>query len=334
MDIDARLHQAALRLAEACSGRLPVHELRPAVRAEIARLCACILEVDDDAVAVRGQLVFESLQAVTLQTVVQACLGLSLPLDQLLEGIDPEQVTELLLHERANAAGGAGNGAEPGLRVEPDPAGRFEPFPLTDVQQAYLLGRDGPFELGNVTSTFYAELDTVDLDVDRLEAAFNGLVDRHDALRTVVSPDGYQRVLPEVGDYRFGREDLSAYDAAARDARLANLRAGLGDSSFDPSCWPLFEVRATRLDERRVRLHLVVDLLIADGASIARLLWELSERYADPGRVWPKVEVSFRDYQLAVEGLVGSGRFERARRYWLDRLDGLAAAPELPLAGA
>src|SRR5271166_733940 len=35
--------------------------------------------------------------------------------------------------------------------VVPDPSRRYQPFPLTDIQQAYLVGRTSAFDLGNVS---------------------------------------------------------------------------------------------------------------------------------------------------------------------------------------
>jgi hypothetical protein len=197
---DQRLHDAVRRLADAFGSGLPVHELRPVVREQIAQLCACTLGLDEVAPGAGESLVFESLQAVSLQAVVQACLGRSLPLDRLLEGMGVEQITEFLLQvDGTDEDDPHGRG---GSVVQSDPAARFEPFPLTDVQQAYLLGRESALELGNVTSTFYAELDTVDLDLDRVEAALNQMIVRHDALRTVVLPDGYQQVIAHVSHYQ------------------------------------------------------------------------------------------------------------------------------------
>ncbi|MBD0417890.1 hypothetical protein H0H10_01650, partial [Streptomyces sp. TRM S81-3] len=55
---------------------------------------------------------------------------------------------------------------------------------------------------------------------------------------------------------------------------------------------------------------------------------EWAELYADPECELPAIDVSFRDYCLAVEA---AGTDEKARAYWLARLDTLPAAPELPL---
>ena len=91
-------------------------------------------------------------------------------------------------------------------------------------------------------------------------------------------------------------------------------------------------MRATRLDEHRGLLHIGIDLLVCDGASFARLMEELADRYADPERQWPELELTFRDYLQLVEAATADNDAERARAYWLERLDQLPPAPELPLA--
>src|SRR5215471_10279585 len=70
--------------------------------------------------------------------------------------------------------------------VKSEPGKRYEPFPLTDMQQAYWLGRDPNFELGGIGIHFYEELDCHELDTSRLNEAWQKTILRHDALRTVV----------------------------------------------------------------------------------------------------------------------------------------------------
>ena len=76
------------------------------------------------------------------------------------------------------------------LSITPDPASRFAPFPLMEVQKAYWLGRGDYFELGNVGCHIYLELARPGLVHERLEAAWQQLIERHDMLRAVAGPDG------------------------------------------------------------------------------------------------------------------------------------------------
>src|SRR6185312_12694945 len=55
----------------------------------------------------------------------------------------------------------------PHARPPVDPARRHEPFPLTDIQHAYWVGRSAALELGGMSTHYYFELEGADLDVGR-----------------------------------------------------------------------------------------------------------------------------------------------------------------------
>ncbi|MFG3252543.1 amino acid adenylation domain-containing protein [Streptomyces sp. NPDC048172] len=214
----------------------------------------------------------------------------------------------------------------------PRPEERHEPFPLTDIQQAYWVGRTPSVELGGNAAHGYVEFDAVDLDVPRLSRALDKVVRRHDMLRAVVQPDGLQRVLPEVPPCEIRVTDLSGADDAAREAGIARVRDALSAQLLPADRWPLFEVRATRLDDRRWRLHLSLDMLIMDGFSIGLFQRDWFHFYERPDAEPEPLDVTFRDHVLAEQRLRDDPRFEADKRYWLDRLDQLPPAPELPLA--
>ncbi|MEV4202904.1 amino acid adenylation domain-containing protein [Micromonospora globbae] len=210
----------------------------------------------------------------------------------------------------------------------PHPDQRYEPFPLTDVQSAYLLGRGDSYAYGGVGCHGYGELTFPELDVDRLESAWHEVVARHDMLRAVVNRDGSQQVRPEVPPYRIAVRDV---DAAGFADAVAATRAELDHHRYDPQQWPLFALRVTRGPDRCV-LHFSIDFLICDFVSINILLDELGRRYAgDPPT--DALELTFRDHLLATEPLRSGPRYEADRDWWLARLDDLPPAPELPLRG-
>jgi pyochelin synthetase len=210
------------------------------------------------------------------------------------------------------------------LRSElvPDPAARFEPFPVTDVQAAYLLGRRDVFAYGGVACHGYGELTYDDLDPRRMQEAWNALVRRHDMLRAVVAADGSTQVLETVPEYRI---EVGEGDEAAEAAR-----AQLSHRVYDSAQWPLFGLRVTKLADRSV-LHFSIDFLVADFVSIEVILDELHRRYADPGASLSTMDITYRDYRLAEQRLRGSARYERDREYWHQRIDDLPGAPDLPV---
>ena len=215
--------------------------------------------------------------------------------------------------------------------IEADPAARYERFPLTDVQSAYLLGRRDTFAYGGVACHAYGELAFADLDASRLERAWQALIVRHDMLRAVVDHDGSQRVLPATPQYRIREADLRGAPPDGVDREIASVREDLDHRVHAPDQWPLFELRVTRGDDRAI-LHLSIDFLIADYISIYVLLDELRQLYEDPDAALPPLSIGFRDYLVGERRLRGGSRYQRDREYWWGRLDTLPPAPELPLA--
>ena len=57
-----------------------------------------------------------------------------------------------------------------------DSTHRYEPFPLTDVQSAYMLGRSKTFEYGGVACHVYLEIKYQELDTQKVRDIWNALV--------------------------------------------------------------------------------------------------------------------------------------------------------------
>ncbi|MQA07849.1 MAG: amino acid adenylation domain-containing protein [Pseudonocardiaceae bacterium] len=205
-----------------------------------------------------------------------------------------------------------------------DPERRNEPFPLTEVQRAYWLGRRDDVALGGVAAHCFFEFEGAELDLDRLEDAWNRLIARHEMLRAIIDTDGQQRILPTVPRFR-----LPVTDAIDETTASTQLRDVMSQQVFTLSEWPLFDARAVRYPGG-VRLGISLDNIILDGLSMLIVFAELARLYADPDTDLPSVDVSFRDCVLAVpeDGAI----LERAEAYWRERLPELPSAPQLPLA--
>lgn len=216
-------------------------------------------------------------------------------------------------------------------QVQPDPAARHQPFPLTDIQQAYWVGRNSAFELGDISTHVYFELESPNLDVLRLNRAWLKVIERQDMLRAVVLPNGEQQILEQVPAYRIADADLTDQDEAVVAQTLISIRQDMSHQVFAPDQWPLFDIRTSRYDGR-VRLHLSFDSLIVDAWSYGLLLEEWSRFYREPDLVLPPLELSFRDYLIAEKSLEKTDLYERSRQYWLNRMDTIPPAPKLPFA--
>ncbi|MER5277157.1 amino acid adenylation domain-containing protein [Streptomyces sp. NPDC002809] len=286
----------------------------------------------------------DSLMALQANDQLTRQLAVSLPLVAFIEGCDINGLTDLVLDALGEPTGGdtaegAGPGAAASLelpadeppRIVPDPDARFEPFPLTDLQQAYLIGRTDAFELGNVSTYFFTEVDLEGADLGLLADKLNALIARHDMLRAVINNDSTQRVLPEVPRYEIRTYDVSGLEADAREQKLADLHEEMRDQVLDADQWPLFDVRASILGEGRIRLHVAHEALISDawGASTVFREWAQSVRGEELDE---PAEITFRDYVTAAKELEQGPEYAASLEYWRGRVAQMPPAPELPLA--
>lgn len=272
----------------------------------------------------------DSLMAMELRNRFRKDWGVDLTLADFLKAPTMETLTRTLLTGIENT--GTSGATEPEYpRVVPDPGRRHDPFPLTDVQQAYWMGRSGELVLGNVSCHVYPEVSVKRLDVKRLEKAVKKLMERHETLRLVVSPNGQQRILEKVPDYRIRVQDLRGWDPDKAEQAVMAIRKQMDSQILDSENGLLFEIRASLLDDH-TRLHVSFDLLIGDGWSFEILLQDLYQYYLDPQADLPPLELTFRDYVLAQEKMKGTDIYRESLEYWQKRLPNLPEAPDLPLA--
>ncbi|RKT88968.1 dihydroaeruginoic acid synthetase [Saccharopolyspora antimicrobica] len=205
-------------------------------------------------------------------------------------------------------------------------------YPLTAVQQAYLIGRDADQSLGGIGCHNYIEFDVAELDPERLERAVGALIQRHPMLRARFAEDATHRILPEspwpglaVHDFRDRAEE------EARAAALA-LRDRLSHRILDVARGEVIDVQLTRLPGAVDRLHFNIDLLAADLASFRLILLDLCALYDDPDGL-DDITYTFGRY-LEDQAEIRRAERERARPYWQQRLASLPGGPKLPLAVA
>lgn len=281
--------------------------------------------IDDDFFALGGH----SLLATTLLSRIKSELSADLSLRALFDAPTVAAVAARIAEQHGKAT--EHQEAIALSHLVPDPASRHAPFPLTDVQQAYWLGRHEVFEGGNISTHSYTEIELEQPDVARITAAWNRLVARHDMMRAIVLPDGTQQVLEHVAPYEIQVIDLGHLDAAEAAGRLAAVRAEMSHQVMRPEVWPLFDVRLSLLGDGRGRLHASIDRLLFDAASARIILRELARLYVDPQADLPPLGLTFRDYVMAAERIETTELFKRSEQYWMSRLAELPPSPDLPL---
>jgi amino acid adenylation domain-containing protein len=214
--------------------------------------------------------------------------------------------------------------------IVPTPENYYRPFPLTDIQQAYWLGRNSNFDLGNIATHIYIELDCALLNLPQLNQAWQKLIEHHDMLRAVVLESGQQKVLEQVPTYEIEVLDLQSSSSKTSQQSLETIRRQMSHEVLPAEQWPLFDIRATKLNQKQTRLHLSFDALIVDAWSIMLLIQQWQQLYRHPLTLLPPLEITFQDYIKTERDLKETPQYKQSQEYWFNR--NLPPAPELPFA--
>lgn len=207
---------------------------------------------------------------------------------------------------------------------------RNDAFPLTDIQLSYFIGRNSGMEMGSISTHAYYEVEN-DFDIPRLNKALNRVIADNPMLRMVITPDGKQRILDNVGEYTIPEDDISGLSAEEQEKLLIRARNEHSHKVIDVYSFPLFEFHAIRLSSDKVRLLVGFDLLISDGISMRIFIRELMERYNSYEPDVKKADFDFHDYILSLRAMKDSFFYAEARKYWNGQLDSYLGAPSLPV---
>ncbi|GAA2625709.1 SDR family NAD(P)-dependent oxidoreductase [Actinomadura fulvescens] len=297
------------------------------VEREVASLWSRLLGVDvTSADADFFSLGGHSLLATRMLAALRETYGTELRLRDLLASSTVSGLADLLTSQEETAE------PEPAAtKPVPVPSTDDGTFPMTRVQHAYWVGREGGYALGDIACSFYLEYDCADLDLARYERAWRQVIARHPMLRAIATRQGRFQVLDHVPPYRIRVHDLTAADAGAREERLSRLRARISRDTGPPDRWPLVQVQAARLPGGRVRLFIGVDVLICDAGSYWIIDREIRHHYENPDEPLPEPGIDFAACARALDQVKESAGWERVARYWRDRLNDLPGPPALPV---
>lgn len=205
-----------------------------------------------------------------------------------------------------------------------------QPVALTPVQQAYWMGRQEDQPLGGNSCQVYIELQGLIICPDRLAMACRHLIARHPMLRARFTDRGEQYTAdaadlsPEVYDLRGLPEDTV-------EAQLLRYRHTYSHYFADILHDGPIRIALSRLPNGRSRLHVNLDLLVADVLSITLMLRDLAAFYrSDASSLCPLPHHFFQYNQLYLQE--SRARHLQAREWWHQRLPDLPGAPALPLA--
>ena len=221
-------------------------------------------------------------------------------------------------------------------RIEAGTGKRFTAIPQAEAKPYYALSSAqkrlyvlSQMEGGALGYNMPAALSlTGPLDTAAFEAAFQALIDRHEALRTsfeLVNGEPVQCIHERVG-FAIEHHNLPLLEKPGTSLADAALAAFV--RPFKLSRAPLLRVGLIRLAEDQHLLLIDLHHLIADGASIETLLQEVVRLYQ--GDTLSPQRLHYKDYSEWQRQLANSPEWERQKTYWLEQLGGGVPALELP----
>lgn len=161
-----------------------------------------------------------------------------------------------------------------------------------------------------------------DIDATRLEAAFRGLIERHDSLRTSFHMDAepMAAIHPRV--------DFSLQRIQSHALLLEKTIAGFV-RPFDLATPPSLRAALVSTDDHRQLLLMDFHHIIADGVSVTLFLKELFTLY--DGQQLPHLPAQYKHYVSWEISNRSSKKLRMQELYWRNRLTGELPSLQLPL---
>ncbi|MFF6918560.1 amino acid adenylation domain-containing protein [Streptomyces sp. NPDC012466] len=270
----------------------------------------------------------DSMTAARLWLAVQDECAADVPLGWLAEAATIGEYARRVAAHTAEQAAPEGAGAT-GAKVVAAPDARHEPFPLTPLQEAYLIGKEPDLQPDAVGCHLYREFDVPALDTERLRAAWQRLVEHHDMLRATVTADGRQRISE-----RAPRWELAVHESADRAGFTETaraVRARMSHHLFAADDCPPFAIEVTLHPDGTGRIHFGIDAMITDGQGLDLLTAQWEACYTDPSHALPAptAELSVRDCVVALDAARHTETHRRDLDHWVETLRELPGAPSL-----
>ncbi len=167
------------------------------------------------------------------------------------------------------------------------------------------------------------------LSVVVLENALQGLVDRHESLRTTFTSESGSLQQNVHSQYRVELDivDLSERDAVDARARQEDLIREEAQRPFDLQAGPIFRTCLVKLEQCEHILILNVHHIVSDGLSSEIIDRNLGELYnaavTTRPPVLPELPIQYADYSEWQRDLLTSEVLIRQMGYWRDQLKDL-----------
>lgn len=204
-----------------------------------------------------------------------------------------------------------------------------EPFDLTDVQYAYLIGREDDQPLGGVDCHAYYEFEGSHLNVERMKKAWQKLIAKHKALRTVFR-NQKQFVAEQAAQNSCHVKDFSKMSQESAEKASLAVREELSHRKLHIEEGETAGLTICLLPSERHILCIDFALIVADVKSIQIMLYDLVHLYTESETTEKNSSFNFRKYLTWIAENRKQEKAE-ATEYWKKQTETMPFAPELPL---
>lgn len=217
------------------------------------------------------------------------------------------------------------------LSIQTNPNARSEPFPLTPIQESYLMGKQAGLTLDLAGCHQYIEFEVTDIDVNRLCQAWQKLVEHHDMLRTKILPSGRQIVQEQAPEWQLITHNHTNKTPSERDDHIKAIRHRMSQHIYAGGQWPLFNIEVSFVESGTSIVHFSIDSIITDGHGQALLLEQWANCYNEPNVQLTASTLTARDILLSLQSQRGSEAYQNDIKYWLETLKQMPDGPLLPV---
>jgi len=201
-------------------------------------------------------------------------------------------------------------------------AGTREYYPVSSAQKRLFILDS--IEKGSTTYNMPAAyILEGKLDTRRIEKSFNGLLARHEALRTsfrLKDEEPVQMIHENISI------DLKVIEQGSRD-----IDHVIKDfiKPFDLGIPPLMRVCLVRQSDEKHMLLVDMHHIISDGISSIILAREFAELYE--GKALPKLEVQYKDFALWQNNVLSDEDLSKQKQFWTDEFKGEIPVLNMPV---
>ena len=165
-----------------------------------------------------------------------------------------------------------------------------------------------------------------ELDVEKLNGAFNQIIERHDILRTTYQWQDQQasQTINPVEEYQLSVEDLS--QKADADAQAQQIAIEEATRQFDLSEGPIFSIRLLKIAEQVHHLLFTIHHISADAWTMDVLIDELTKLYVNEEASLATSNINYSDFAAWQQQNRDNEAAQQHLAYWTEQL---ADAPDL-----